>query len=221
MAKETFDRSKPHLNIGTVHTSTFEDTSGALIVADLGSDTDGNPAPSSILALSAPASSSVETATVVFPVDDYFVFDPAVSGESVSIDYQLDLDPTTFAGFSEIDVTFAILQGGNEFVASRSAGSIDGSEVGWTTISQTGLRAEDFEAVDGSSSLPQMGQLYQFGYAFSGEYSTTALSLKLGLDNMQVEITTVPEPSSILLAAAMGATLLWSRWFSNDDNERG
>jgi hypothetical protein len=221
MAKETFDRSKPHVNIGTIgHTSTFEDTAGALLVDDTGSETTGNPAPSSVLAFSAPASVSQQTASVAFPIDEYFVFDPTSSGIAESLSFQLDVLSSIVGGTSDVEIAFAIIQD-EPFVAALSAGSVDGTELDWTIISQTGLRVDDFIAVDGGPERPDFSRPFQFGYAFTGEYSSTALSVELGLDNMQVEITTVPEPSTILLAAAMGATLLWSRWFSTDENQRG
>jgi len=219
MAKETFDRSKPHVNVGT-NSSTVEDSSGLLLANDLALSGDGNPLPSSLLTFSAPASSSTETATVAFPIDTHFLFDPASSGDAVSLDFQLDVLSSVVGGASDVEIAFTIFQD-EPFLASRSAGSVDGTETGWTTISQAGLQPQDFLAADGGPERPDFSRPFQFGYAFTGEYSSTALSVELGLDNMQVEITTVPEPSSILLAAAMGATLLWSRWFSNEDNERG
>lgn len=217
MAKETFDRSKPHVNIGTIgHTATFQDTANALFVEDTGSSTAGNPAPSSVLAFSAPASASAETASVAFPIDDVFVFDPASSGNALSIDFRLDIQSTLIAGSPEIEVAFAIVQD-EPFIATRSAGSLDGTEIGWTTLDQTGLRLEDFVAVDGDADRPDFSRPFQFGYAFTGDYSTSALSVELGLDNMFVEITTIPEPTSLALALAMGATLVWHRWWNRDE----
>jgi hypothetical protein len=46
------------------------------------------------------------------------------------------------------------------------------------------------------------------------------LSVDLGLDNMLVEITTIPEPTTIALAVAMGASLLWHRWWSGDEETK-
>lgn len=217
MAKENFERTKPHVNIG--HTATLEDSARALSVDDPGSETEGNPAPSSVLVFSAPATSSAETATVAFPVDDVFVFDPARSGDAVSFDFQLDVLPSTVDGTPDVEIAFAILQD-EPFIASRSAGSIDGTESDWTTIGQGGLLVKDFIAVDGGPERPDFSRPFQFGYAFTGKYSTSALSVDLGLDNMFVEITTVPEPSSIMLALAMGVSLWWHRWCSGDEESK-
>ena len=220
MAKEKFVRDKPHVNVGTIgHTATLEDTALALSVDDLGSTIGGNPAPSSVLTFDAPASSFAERATVAFPIDEFFVFDPTSSGDAVSLDFQLDVLSSIVDGTPDVDIAFTILQD-EPFVASSSAGSVDGTETSWTTIGQTGLRVEDFMAVDGGPELPDFSRPFQFGYAFTGEYSTSALSVELGLDNMQVEITTVPEPSSIVLAAAMGVSLWCHRWFRSDGESK-
>lgn len=215
MAKEKFVRSKPHVNVGTIG-QTVLDTSGNLQVDDSGSDTEGNLAPSSVLTFSAPASSSSETATVAFPIDTDFVFDPNSSGPAVSIDFQFDV-LTSISGTPEIDVTLAIVQGGKSFIASHVGGSpsVDNSTAAWATVGQTGLLPEEFSEVGGGPDRVDFGQPFQFGYAFTSHYSTTALSVELGLDNMQVEITTIPEPTTIALAFAMGAALLWHRWWDD------
>ena len=217
MAKETFDRSKPHVNIG--NTAILNDTSGSLTASDAASSTVGSgDTDSSILMFDASSSLSNETASVAFPIDTFFVFDPSSSGDAVSIDFQLEILPTTVAGTSSVDVAFTIIQD-EPFVASRAAGSIDGTETDWTSIGQSGLRLEDFQAVDGGPERPDFGRPFQFGYAFTGEYSTSALSVQLGIDNMHVEITTVPEPTSIALAVAMGISLWWNRWWCASDDE--
>lgn len=213
MAKENFDRSKPHVNIG--NTSTVIDSSGMLVSGDMASVSVGNPAPSSVLTFGAQSSASPEIATVAFPVDSYFFFDPESSGDAVSLDFALDVLPTTVLGTSDIEIAFTIIQD-EPFVATRAAGIIDGTELDWTTFGQTGLKAEDFAAADGGAELPDFSRPFQFGYAFTGEYSSSALSVELGLDNMTVEITTVPEPSSIALVAAMGASLLLHRLMGGD-----
>jgi hypothetical protein len=200
----------------------LEDTGGQLTVDESVSGTEGYPAPSSILSLNVHASSTTETWTwaVAYPIGEDFEFeyDPVEFGPAVSIDFQLDVLPTAVSGTSDVDITLAILQG-EPFIASRAGGSpsVDGTETGWIHLAQTGLRAEDFEAVDGGPERPDLSQPIQFGYAFTGEYSTTGLSVELGIDNMEATIHTVPEPSSIVMVLAMGAAVLWHRWWSNDD----
>jgi hypothetical protein len=224
MAKEKFERTKPHLNVGTIgHTQKLQDTAGQLTVDDSGSDTAGNPAPSSVLTFGAPVSSTPETATVGFPVDTDFVFDPNSSGPALSIDFQLDVLANTLSGTPQIDITMAILQDGKSFIASRAGGSpsVDSGDTNWINLGQTGFLANEFHAVGGGLDRVDFSQAFQFFYAFSGNYSTTALSVDLGLDNMLVEITTIPEPTSIALACAMGAALLWSRLWNGDDEKRG
>ena len=219
MAKEKFERTKPHVNVGTVNnTQTLEDTSGQLVADDFGDETNGNPLPSVDLNIDAPAASVPQTATVAYPIDNEFLFDPATNGAAVTLDFQLDVLPANVAGTTSVDITLAIIQG-EPFLATRPGGvlpSIDGTETEWTTLGLTGLQAEDFIPVDGDTDRPDFSRPFQFGYAFSGEYSTTALSVEVGLDNMEVEITTVPEPTSIALAAALGAAFWWNRW-KNDD----
>jgi hypothetical protein len=217
MAKETFQRSKPHVNIGTLdYTLTLDGASG-LTVLDTGTDVDGNPGPSMVLTFGAPTPLAPESVAIAFPIDDVFFFDPATSGPAVSIDFLIDVLPSTVVGTADVDVTLAIIQD-EPFIVERAGGpSVDGSESGWTTLGQNGLRSEDFVAVDGGPERPDFGRPFQFGYAFSGEFSTTALSVELGLDNMEVEITTVPELSSFILAVAMGATLCWHRFRSGNE----
>ncbi len=59
--------------------------------------------------------------------------------------------------------------------------------------------------------LPDFGRPFDFGYAFTAQNSTMALQAQLSLDNMFVEITTVPEPNGVILVLAMGASVVWSR----------
>jgi hypothetical protein len=219
MAKEKFVRDKPHVNIGTVnYTGTLVDTAQQLTAEDDASP-DGE---SMVLTFSAPTSSELEWATVAFPFDTDFVFDPNSSGPAVFVDFKLDVMANVLSGTPDVEITLALLQGGNSFIASSAAGSpsIDSSDTDWTNVGQFGLLANEFQAVDGGSDRVDFGQSFQFGYAFSGHYSTTALSVDLGLDNMEVEFTTIPEPSTIALAFAMGAALLWHRWWDGDEEER-
>ena len=223
MAKETFDRSKPHINVGT-NTSTVEDTPGTLAVSDsslpTGNDTGIDDAGASVISYSGPGSSSpsVEyTATVAFPIDGDFAFDPNASGAAESIDFQLEVMPLNVIGTSDVEVSLAIVQG-ETFLFSRNGTSltIDGSETGWTPLQLSRALPTEFIAVDGDSDRPDFSRPFQFGYSFTSEYTNTAIDVDLALDNMLVEITTVPEPTSLALVAAMGASLFWSRWWKDD-----
>ena len=86
-----------------------------------------------------------------------------------------------------------------------------------TNLVERDLTAADFQEADGGSGRPDFSQPFQFGYSFSGDYSSTALDVDLLLDNMTVEITTVPEPTSIGLGLSLGAAFVWHRWFRTDD----
>jgi hypothetical protein len=210
MAKEKFDRSKPHVNVGAA-TGIFENSSGQLVVTGSGSETQGNPAPSTLLGMNAPASSTLQRAMIAYPIDTDFLFDPATNGAAVSIDFQLDILPSVVDGTSQLYVTLALLQD-EPFTAVLSRQSV-AEGVSWLTLGDIGLQASDFSAVDGGPERPDFGRPFQFGYAFSGEYSTGGLDVQIGVDNMQVEITTIPEPSSIVLVLSLGVVLLWSRWW--------
>jgi len=219
MAKETFQRTKPHVNVGS-NTQTVFDTASNLQVNDSGSTIEGNSAPSSVLTFSAPMSSSTETVTVAFPIDTDFVFDPNSSGDALSIDFQFDVT-ASMTGTPDLDVTLAIVQDGKSFLALRASGSpsVDNNTAPWSTVGQTGLLPGEFSEVGGGGGRVDFGEPFQFGYAFTGDYSTTALDVELGLDNMQVEITTVPEPTTIAMACAMGAALLWHRWWDTGEED--
>jgi len=117
--------------------------------------------------------------------------------------------PLVRDGTTDVDVTLAILQG-KFFTAPRTVQSA-GNLGTWNTVNGDDLLATDFAAVDGSGDLPDFGRPFQFGYAFGSEYSTTALDVSLAVDNMSVEITLVPEPSSFVLILALGACAAWSR----------
>ena len=205
-------------SVGKGGKNTSVDTSGQVVSTLSVSDTDGSPAPSDILTFSAPASSATESVGIVYPIGDEFVYDPIEFGPIESIDFRLDVLPSTIDGAARIDITLAIIQS-ETFIASPTADtpSVDDTELDWTTLSQTWLRAEDFSAVDGGPEHPDFGRPIQFGYTFLGEYSTTALSVELGIDNMEATINTVPEPSSVMLLVSMGAVLLWRRWWSSED----
>lgn len=212
MAKETFDRSKPHVNIGNVDFGQIvTDTSGQLRYSDDADPTDDFM----LVGFDAPASLNSETAAVAFPIDTEFQYDPATSGPALSLDFELDVISQNILGTSHIEVSLAIVQG-EPFLAT-GASFLDGTETAWTTLVQRNLFADDFRPSDGGTQRPDFSQPFQFGYAFSGEYSSTALDVDLQLDNMTVEITTVPEPTTIGLALSLGAAYVWHRWFGTKD----
>ncbi len=209
MAKETFDRSKPHVNIGTV-SQIVTDTSGQLSLSGNGSTIDGNPAPSTQLFFSAPGSGSPQSFAVAYPFDTDFVFDPAGRGRLESMDMFIDVLPTQITGTADIEVTLAILQD-EVYIATGKGGSVT-EGTGWMTVSDTGLVAADFFEADGGAGHPDFGKTFQFGYAFMGDYSSNGLSVELGVDNMTVSITTVPEPMSIAIALILcGGALMCRR----------
>ena len=221
MAKEKFERTKPHVNVGTIGHHEVLDAAASLTVMEAGPTTGGNPDEYMILSIDAPPASVPDSVAVAYPIDDTFVFDPATNGAAVSIDFLVDVFPTTIEGTADVDITLAIIQDEPFIFARGATPSVDGSEDDWTTLGQSGLVADDFRAVDGGLERPDFSRPFQFGYAFSGEFSSEALSVELGLDNMAVEITTVPEPSSLVLAMAMGATFCWHRWRGGDDKTDG
>ena len=195
------------------------DTSGQVTLADSVDANIGNPAPSALLSFDAPLSSTLEYVVVAFPIGDEFLYDPIEFGPASSLDFALDVLAEPVAGTSQVDITLAILQNGF-FVASPnpSTPSIDGTEGGWTHLSHTGFEARDFLAVDGSGAIPNFSEPFQFAYAFHASYSSTALSVNLRLDNMEATVNTIPEPTSLGLAIAMGAAVLWYRWWFGEEH---
>jgi len=210
VAKETFDRSKPHLNIGTV-SQIVTDTSGQLTLAGVGDQVGGNPAPSTKLFISAPGSGNPQSFIVAYPFDTDFTFTPGlVCCRGQTMDFFIDVLPTDITGTANIEVTLAILQD-QVFVASNSGGSVSQGG-GWLTVGDSGMLAADFFEADGGVSHPDFGRTFQFGYAFMGDYSTQGLNVELSVDNMHVGITTVPEPMSIAVMLVLcGGALMCRR----------
>lgn len=179
----------------------------------------GYPAPSAVLKIDAPATTAEQRVVFAYPIGDELAYDPAELGPATSLDFSIDVLAESIAGASQIDVTLAVLQR-ELFIASptSSTPSVDGDEVGWTRLSQTGLQARDFLAADGSDAAPDFSEPFQFAYAFHADYSTGALTAELRVDNMEAAVNTVVlEPTSLGLAAAMGAAVLWRRCFSGED----
>ncbi len=209
MAKENFQRTKPHVNIGTV-SQIVTDTSGQLTMTGNGSQTEGNPAPSTQLFFSAPGSGSPQSFVVAYPFDTDFVFDPVGRGRLESMDFFIDVLPTEITGTANIEVTLAILQD-EVYLASNSGGSVS-QGAGWLTIGDAHLLAQDFFEADGGVGQPDFGRTFQFGYAFMGDYQSQGLSVELGVDNMNVGITTVPEPMSLAVVLLLcGGAILCRR----------
>jgi hypothetical protein len=219
MAKEKFDRSKPHVNVGTIgHVQRAEGPAG-LTFDSAESETIGSPPNSYILTVDAPATSSPESATVIVPLDDEFFFRLG-TGPAVSMDFSIDVLPLAVEGTNDVDVSLGILQG--EFYLARAIPtfdppSISGPATEWTTLRAQGFTASSFQEADGGSGHPDFGQPFQFGYALTSQTSTLPLHFELGLDNMTVEITTIPEPTSLVVAFSIGASFLWNRWRSGDE----
>lgn len=195
------------------------DTSGQVTLTDSVDESAGNPPPSAVLTFDALATGTEEYVVVAFPIGDEFIYDPIEFGPATSLDFALDVLAEPVAGASNVDITLAVLQG-EFFVAAPnpSTPSVDGMEGGWTRLSHTGFEARDFLAVDGSGLVPDFSEPFQFAYAFHANYSSTALSVDVRLDNMEATVNTIPEPTSLGLAMAMGAAVLWHRW--RNDEER-
>ncbi len=124
MAKENFERTKPHVNVGTSgHVQKAEGPAG-LTFDSSESETIGNPPISYILTVDAPATSSPESATVINPLDDEFFFRLS-TGPAVSLDFSIDVLPLAVEGTNDVEVSLGILQG--EFYLARANPTFDRS----------------------------------------------------------------------------------------------
>ncbi len=211
MAKETFDRSKPHVNIGTVSTI-VSDSSGQLSLSGVGDTIEGNAAPSTKLFISAPGTGNPESFVVAYPFDTDFQFVPERDCcRQMTMDFAVDMLPIDVTGTANMEVTLAILQD-EVFVATGHGGSVGSPGAGWLTVSDTGLIASDFFEADGGSSHPDFERTFQFGFAFMGDYSGDGLSIEMNVDNMHVTLNNVPEPMSLAIALVLcGGALLCRR----------
>lgn len=197
------------------------DTSGQATLSDSLDNNAGNPPPSAALAFSAPASGVDEQLVVAFPIGDEFIYDPIELGPATSLDFVVDVFAESLAGASRVEVTMAVLQDGFFIAApTSSTPSMDGSEVGWARLSHAGLEANDFLAADGGGRAPDFSRPFQFSYAFHADYSATTLGVDLRIDNMEATVNTIPEPGSAALVMAMGAAILWDRWWNDDNGPR-
>ena len=195
------------------------DTSGQATLADGVDDLAGNPPPSHVLQINAPASSSTEHVVAAFPIGDEFAYDPIEFGPATSLEFSLDVLAEAVIGTSHVDVTLAVLQD-DFFIAppNPSTPFVNGSEGGWTRLSHSGFEARDFVSVNGDGSVPDFAAPFQFAYAFHSDYSTTALSVDLRLDNMEATVNTVPEPcTGVFVAMALGASVLWRHFWHEDE----
>lgn len=208
MAKENFERKKPHVNVAAT-TTTITNTEELSLEA-VASDTLG-----ASFTLSAPPSALGEVVIVGYPFDDVFRIEPTRERPVLSIDYQLDVLPLTIAGTNPLEVSFAILQDQQYFLATASHAVEEGDA--WLTLGDKGIAADDFVALGGGPGRPDFGQAFHFGFALTSQYAEEGLHVEVGMDNLHVEITSVPEPSSFVLVAALGASLgaslLWQRWW--------
>jgi len=211
MAKESFDRSKPHVNVGTV-SQIVTDSSGQLTMSGVGDTVGGNTAPSTKLFLSAPGTGSPESFVVAYPFDTDFVFNPATDCcRQMTMDFAVDMLPIDVTGTPNIEVTLAILQD-EVFVATGQGGAVGPAGGGWMTVSDTGLVASDFFEADGGASHPDFTRTFQFGYAFMGDYGADGLNVELSVDNMNVTLNNVPEPMSLAIALVLcGGALMCRR----------
>ena len=184
MAKENFDRSKPHVNIGTV-SQIVTDTSGQLTLGGIGDQVGGNPAPSTKLFISAPGSGDPQSFVVAYPFDTDFQYTPiADCCRDMSMDFLIDVLPTQITGTANVEVTLAILQD-EVFVATGHGQSV--------------------------SPHPDFTKTFQFGYAFMGDYATEGLDVELSIDNMNVGLNNVPEPMSMAIVLILCGGALMCR----------
>lgn len=211
MAKENFDRSKPHVNIGTVSQIVTDTSGGQLTFSGVGDELGGNPAPSTKLFISAPGSGDPQSFVVAYPFDTNFMFTPTLGCcRGMTMDFAVDILPTQVTGTANLEVTLAILQD-EVFVATGHGGSVSPG-AGWMTVSDTGLIAGDFFEADGGGSNPDFTRTFQFGYAFLGDYSTDGLNVEVGVDNMHVGLNNVPEPMSMAVVLILcGGALMCRR----------
>ena len=134
MAKEKFERTKPHVNVGTIgHVQKAEGPAG-LTFDSAESETIGNPPNSYILTVDAPATSSPESATVIIPLDDEFFFHLS-TGPAVSMNFSIDVLPLTVEGTNDVDVSLGILQG--EFYLARATPTFDPPRCGTSRFRST------------------------------------------------------------------------------------
>jgi hypothetical protein len=138
-------------------------------------------------------------------------YSPSSSGAIGTIDFKLDY--RTSDPFS--DFAFHVRNGfGNG--ATDNRGSVFNNDGQWHTLELLGLNAADFNNLidfENSASL-------QFGFsllssAFVDPDGTDPVTYQVEVDNFEVTVNPVPEPSSMLLLGSGLTALAFRRWRSS------
>jgi hypothetical protein len=127
-----------------------------------------------------------------------FTFNPAISGTIQDISFSLDIDlPISLGtvGFEQLFFTVRSLSTGNAAGFTNIT-----AQPGWQTVTVSGLTNADFSAQDfsGANALS-----FGFGFTSSGDVTSGAQAISIGVDNFVVTINSIPEPSSTLLVGSM------------------
>ena len=168
MAKEKFERTKPHVNVGTIgHVQQIDGPAG-LTFDSTESTVTGNPPESYLLTIEATSAFASEPTTVVIPIDDEFFFRLG-TGPAESIEFSIDVLPQVFTGSGDLDVSLGILQG--EFYLAKETSDLRSTKYHWGE-SRSGAHCNHQEAyllvtlkkwmvVQGN---PDFNRPFQFGY---------------------------------------------------------
>jgi len=144
-----------------------------------------------------------------------FVYDPSVDGALSSIAYSYDLmRPVThtYAGSYWI----VLFQNGSYFTPLGS-GDVPPPGGTWAHYEHAGLEASDFTGFTvgvGAPDFSSTGAPIQVGYNFANTNVSGVgnfFTYGSGIDNFAVTVTPVPEPTTLLLLALVGWSLLRRR----------
>lgn len=136
-----------------------------------------------------------------FFVEQSTPYNPSTLGAFIDISFSLDVkiqDPTT---------AWTLFYGVDSNGSGNGAGftAIDPNNLDWQTITVMGLTNVDFSVADfaGNQDLK-----FVFGFQTAGSYSGAPETFGLLVDNFQVTVTPVPEPSSALLLVCASTCFL-------------
>jgi hypothetical protein len=137
-----------------------------------------------------------------FHFNPAFVYEPGASGAIASVAWLID-----FQNFQAGQAAALLIEQGGVFTVADIFTTTPVGLGAWNTHAQSGITAADFGITpDFSSSAPAIS--FGFLTANSGQVGM----FQVGYDNLEITITAVPEPSSLILVLVVFLATTTATW---------